>query len=81
MAKAFVCLNGADNIFDNKVAGFDLLEKQVDKWLLDEVKRQVAEHVDGFIDILKGDTPKMSDFLRKYHQFSNKLKEQLKHSQ
>lgn len=79
MAKAFVCLNGADCIYGNDVAGFDLLSKQVDEYLMlycqEQVREQAHKCVDGIVSILSGNPPAISVFLRRGSLFLQKLKQ------
>ena len=69
MAKAFVCLNGADGIYKNRVTGFSLLQEQVDKWLLyyckDQIKEQAHKCLDKMLSVMNGNPPPVSDFVRK----------------
>lgn len=78
MAKAFVCLNGADNVYKNHAAGFDLLQKQVDEWLIrcgkDRIKEQAHRYLDDVLSVINGNPPAISEFLRKGCQFIQSLK-------
>lgn len=72
MAKAFVCLNGADGIYKNRVTGFSLLQEQVDKWLLyyckDQIKEQAHKCLDEMLSVMNGNPPPVSGFVRKSTQ-------------
>ena len=77
MAKAFVCLNGADGIYHNYAVGFDLLEEQVDEWLVEYGKERAKKAHKSLIKILSmtgGSPPHISDFLRKSLQLYHKIK-------
>lgn len=69
MAKAFVCLNGADCIYGNDVAGFELLQAQVDEYLMrrcgKQVRKQAHECLDEVLSVLSGNPPAISGMLRR----------------
>lgn len=78
MAKAFVCLYGADGVYHNNAAGFELLEKQVDEWLMeygkDRFKEQAHKCLDELLSVMNGDPPHISELLRKGCRFLRTLK-------
>lgn len=78
MAKAFVCLSGADGIYNNDVTGFDLLRQQVDEFLFsyckDQMLKQAHNCLNEVLSILSGNPPNISDFLRKGSRFLSIMK-------
>ena len=78
MAKAFVCLNGADGVYHNDAAGFELLERQVDEWLMEygkgKIKEQAHKCLDEVLSVMNGEPPHISDLLRDGCRFLRTLK-------